>query len=52
MLSRRLLLLAAAAASTAVSAPAAAAVPQQFDEAAFAEARKAHKPIVIAIHAS
>ena len=52
MLSRRSLLLAAVAASAAVSAPALAAGPQPFDDAAFAAAQKAGKPIFVAIHAS
>jgi thioredoxin 1 len=52
MLSRRSLLLAAAAASATLSAPASAAGPQPFDDAAFAAAQKANKPIFIAIHAS
>jgi thioredoxin 1 len=53
MLSRRSLLLAAAAAGAAVSsAPGLAAGPQPFDDAAFAAAQRAQKPIFIAIHAS
>jgi thiol-disulfide isomerase/thioredoxin len=52
MLSRRSVLLAVVAASAALAAPAAAAGPQPFDEAAFAEAQKAGKPVFIAIHAS
>jgi thioredoxin 1 len=52
MLSRRSLLLAAVAASAAVSAPALSAGPQPFDDAAFAAAQKAGKPIFVAIHAS
>jgi thioredoxin 1 len=51
MLSRRSLLLAAAA-SAAAAAPALAAGPRPFDDAAFAAAQKANKPIFIAIHAS
>jgi thioredoxin 1 len=52
MLSRRSLLLAATAASAAFSAPALAAGPQPFDDAAFAAAQKANRPIFVAIHAS
>jgi thioredoxin 1 len=52
MLSRRSVLLAAVAASAAAVAPASAAGPQPFDDAAFAEAQKAGKPIFVAIHAS
>jgi thioredoxin len=52
MLSRRLVLLAAVAASAADIAPASAVGPQPFDDAAFAEAQKAGKPIFVAIHAS
>ena len=52
MLSRRSLLLAAAAAGAALSEPASAAGPQPFDNAAFAAAQKANKPIFVAIHAS
>jgi thioredoxin 1 len=52
MLSRRSVLLGAIAASAAAIAPASAAGPQPFDEAAFAAAQKAGKPIFIAIHAS
>jgi thiol-disulfide isomerase/thioredoxin len=52
MLSRRSILLAAIAASTVAAAPAYAASPQPFNDAAFAEAQKAGKPIFIAIHAS
>jgi thioredoxin 1 len=50
MLSRRTLLLAAVAASAAI--PASAAGPRPFDDAAFAAAQKANKPIFVAIHAS
>jgi thioredoxin 1 len=52
MLSRRNVLFAAAAASLAAVAPAFAAGPRSFNEAAFAEAQKAGKPIFVAIHAS
>jgi len=52
MLSRRSVLLAAVAASAAVVAPAYAASPQPFNDAAFAEAQKAGRPIFVGIHAS
>ena len=52
MLSRRSVLLAAVAAGAAFAAPASAAGPQPFDDAAFAAAQKAGKPIFVAIHAS
>jgi thioredoxin 1 len=52
MLSRRSVLFAAVAASAAVATPASAAGPQPFNDAAFAEAQKAGKPIFVAIHAS
>ena len=52
MVSRRSVLLAAAAVSTAAIVPAFATAPQPFDDAAFADAQKAGKPIFIAIHAS
>jgi thioredoxin 1 len=52
MLSRRSVLLAAVAASAAIAAPASAVGPQPFNDAAFAEAQKAGKPIFVAIHAS
>jgi thiol-disulfide isomerase/thioredoxin len=52
MLSRRSVLLAAAAASVVAAVPASAAGPQPFDDAAFAEAQKAGRPIFVAIHAS
>jgi thioredoxin 1 len=52
MLSRRTVLFAAAAASFAAAAPALAATVQPFNDAAFAEAQKAGKPIFVAIHAS
>jgi len=51
MLTRRTVLFAAAA-SLAAAAPALAAAPQPFNDAAFAEAQKAGKPIFVAIHAS
>lgn len=52
MFSRRSVLLAAVAASAAFAAPACAASPQPFEDAAFAAAQKAGKPIFVAIHAS
>jgi thioredoxin 1 len=52
MLSRRTVLFAAAAASFAAAAPALAATAQPFNDAAFAEAQKAGKPIFVAVHAS
>jgi thioredoxin 1 len=52
MLSRRSVLLAAVAASAAIAMPASAAGPQPFNDAAFAEAQKAGKPIFVFIHAS
>jgi thiol-disulfide isomerase/thioredoxin len=52
MLSRRSVLLAAVVASAGFAAPAYAAGPQPFDDAAFAAAQKAGKPIFVAIHAS
>jgi thiol-disulfide isomerase/thioredoxin len=52
MLSRRSLLFAAAAASAAIATPTSAAGPQPFNDAAFAEAQKAGKPVFVAIHAS
>jgi len=52
MLSRRLLLAATAAASLASLMPAYATGPQPFDAVAFADAQKAGKPILIAIHAT
>ena len=52
MLSRRSVLLAVVTASAAAVVPASAAAPQPFNNAAFAEARKAGKPIFVAIHAS
>jgi thiol-disulfide isomerase/thioredoxin len=50
MLSRRSVLLAFA--SVVAVTPAFAVGPQPFDEAAFAQAQKAGKPIFVAIHAS
>jgi thioredoxin len=52
MLSRRSVLLAAIAGSAAFAAPASATGPQPFDDAAFAAAQKAGKPIFVAIHAT
>jgi thiol-disulfide isomerase/thioredoxin len=52
MLSRRTVLFAAAAVSLTAAAPAPAATRQPFNDAAFAEAQKAGKPIFVAIHAS
>jgi len=52
MLSRRSVLFAVVAASAAAAAPASAVGPQPFNDAAFAEAQKAGKPIFVAIHAS
>jgi thioredoxin 1 len=53
MLSRRSILLATAVLATAVGlSPASAASPQPFNAQAFADAQKAGKPILIAIHAS
>jgi thioredoxin 1 len=52
MLSRRSILTAALVASAAALTPAFAANPQPFDAKAFADAQKAGKPILIAIHAS
>jgi thiol-disulfide isomerase/thioredoxin len=51
MLSRRSVLLAIAASAASVS-PAFAISPQPFNDAAFAQAQKAGKPIFVAIHAS
>jgi thioredoxin 1 len=52
MLSRRSILMAVVA-TTVITIPAAfAAGPQAFDRQAFAEAQKAGKPILIAVHAS
>lgn len=52
MLSRRSILLATVAASAAVMSPAFAVGPRPFDDAAFAQAQKAGKPIFVAIHAT
>lgn len=53
MLSRRsMLILATFATSAALRAPALAASPKPFDAQAFAEAQKAGRPILIAVHAS
>jgi thiol-disulfide isomerase/thioredoxin len=52
MLSRRSILIATAAATAVAISPAFAASPQPFNAQAFAEAQKAGKPILIAIHAS
>lgn len=52
MQSRRFVLIAALAASCAAFPAAFAASPHSFDEQGFAEAQKAGKPILVAIHAS
>jgi len=52
MLSRRSLVLGSILASAAVALPAAAASLTTFDANAFAEAQKAGKPILIAVHAT
>ena len=52
MLSRRSVLIATVAASAAAVAPALAASPKPFDAKAFADAQRAGKPILVAIHAS
>jgi len=52
MPSRRFVLIAAVAASAALFAPAFAGSSQPFDAKAFADAQKAGKPILIAVHAS
>ena len=52
MLSRRSIILSAIAAGTIVVAPANATTTLPFDDAAFAAAQKAGKPIIIAIHAT
>jgi thiol-disulfide isomerase/thioredoxin len=52
MLSRRSVILSAIAAGTIVVAPANASTTLPFDDAAFAAAQKAGKPIFIAIHAT
>jgi thioredoxin len=52
MLSRRSMLVAAIVASAVAVTPALAASPQPFDAKLFADAQKAGKPILIAIHAT
>ena len=52
MLSRRFVLVAALATSCAAFPAAFAAGPRVFDDKGFAEAQKAGKPILVAIHAS
>jgi thioredoxin 1 len=52
MLSRRSILIATLVATAAAVSPAFAASPQPFNAQAFADAQKAGKPILIAIHAS
>ena len=52
MLSRRSILIVAVAAGVAAMTPAIAASPQPFDAKAFADAQKAGKPILVAIHAT
>ena len=52
MLSRRSVILSAIAAGTIIVAPANATTTLPFDDAAFAAAQKAGKPIFIAIHAT
>ena len=52
MHSRRSILIATVAASFGALTPAFATSPQPFDDTAFADAQKAEKPILIAIHAS
>ncbi len=52
MLSRRSVILSAIAAGTIVAVPANATTTLPFDDAAFAAAQKAGKPIFIAIHAT
>jgi thiol-disulfide isomerase/thioredoxin len=52
MLSRRFVLVAALATSCAAFPAAFAAGPRAFDDKGFAEAQKAGKPILVAIHAS
>jgi thiol-disulfide isomerase/thioredoxin len=52
MVSRRTLLIAAAALGTAAWVPAYGASQQAFDAKAFADAQKAGKPILVAIHAT
>jgi thioredoxin len=52
MLSRRSLLIAAAVVTVTAVTPALAASPKPFDARLFADAQKAGKPILIAIHAT
>ena len=52
MHSRRSILIATVAASFGALTPAFATSPQPFDDTVFADAQKAEKPILIAIHAS
>ncbi len=52
MVSRRTVLIAAAALGTTVLAPAYGASQKAFDAKAFADAQKAGRPILVAIHAS
>jgi len=52
MLSRRLVLIAALATTCSVFPAAFAAGPHTFDDKGFAEAQRAGKPILVAIHAS
>jgi len=52
MLSRRFILLAATVATAAALTPALAASPEPFNSQAFADAQRAGRPILIAIHAS
>ncbi len=52
MLSRRSILIVAVAASAATLRPALAASPKPFDAKAFADAQKAGKLILVAVHAS
>ena len=52
MLSRRSVLFAAVVASVTAVTPALAASPQPFDAKLFADAQKAGRPILIAIHAT
>jgi thiol-disulfide isomerase/thioredoxin len=52
MLSRRSILISATAAIASALTPAFAENPQLFDTKAFADAQKAGKPILVAIHAS
>ncbi len=52
MLSRRTILIAAVMAGAPAFSPAFAANPQRFNAQAFADAQKAGRPILVAIHAS